>query len=99
MTNLRLLRGEVFSKATLIPVGTSIIRTTHPFRYSLDCWYRGWYLHEGNIGGELSSLLVDIRKVLDFHALSGLALNAGKCESFFNTTADEEAHMFYEIST
>ena len=72
-----------------------IMRMTH----SLLSRFNGWYLDDGTIGDELSTVLVDIQKVLSFYDVSGLRLNPKKCEVFFiNATPDEESHMYAEIS-
>jgi len=73
----------------------AIMKMTH----SLGSKLNGWYLDDGSTGDELPVLLDDIRKILAFCEVSGLQLNAAKCEVFFvNGSADEQDHMYAEIS-
>ena len=72
-----------------------IMRMTH----SLSSRLNGWYLNDGTIGDVLSAVLEDIKRVLAFCEVTGLPLNAKKCEVFFTNASDEEkAHMYAEIS-
>ena len=72
-----------------------IMKMTH----SLSSRLNGWYLDDGTIGDVLSAVLEDIKRVLAFCEVSGLPLNAKKCEVFFINASDEEkAHMYAEIS-
>lgn len=72
-----------------------IMKMTH----SLFSRLNGWYLDDGTIGDELSVLLTDIKKVLQFCEVSGMSLNPDKCEVFFvNASAEEETEMYSEIS-
>ncbi|XP_037044233.1 uncharacterized protein LOC119080104 [Bradysia coprophila] len=73
-----------------------IMKMTH----SLDARLNGWYLDDGSIGDVLSVVLGDIRKILEFCDLSGLPLNAKKCEVFFVSASEgEAARMYSEISS
>ncbi|XP_037026722.1 uncharacterized protein LOC119067714 [Bradysia coprophila] len=103
ISNLYFLDEPLFSKRgfqqgdPLGPPGfcIGIMRMTH----SLSSRLNGWYLDDGCVGDVLSVVLSDIRKVLAFCELSGLPLNANKCEVFFiNASGDDETRMYAEIS-
>lgn len=58
-----------------------------------------WFLDDGSIGDNLSTLLTDISRILDFCCVSGMKLNPNKCEVFFiNSSLEVENNMFSELS-
>src|ERR1700744_3342507 len=102
-SNLYFIDEHLFSKRgyqqgdPLGPPGfcIGIMRMTHSLLSRLN----GWYLDDGTIGDVLPTVLGDIKKVLSFCDISGLSLNANKCEVFFvNASAENEARMYADIS-
>ena len=59
----------------------------------------GWYLDDGNVGGNLESTLIDINKIIEYEHESGLVLNASKCEVFiFNCNQETKTSIYEKIS-
>lgn len=66
---------------------------------SLSSRLNGWYLDDGTIGDNFETIMVDLKKIVDYSDISGLYLNPSKCEvHFINATKDQEEVMFKAIS-
>lgn len=67
--------------------------------HSLSSRFNTWFQDDGTIGDVLNIVLNDIKKVLDFCAMSGLSLNAAKCEVFFvNSSPVDQQEMFSQLN-
>ena len=58
---------------------------------SIEAPFNAWYLDDGILGGPIETLVQDVRRVLDFRAVSGLDLNPAKCELFAPSLDSEDA--------
>lgn len=66
---------------------------------SLSSRLNGWYLDDGTTAENFNTTIEDIKKVKEFHIVSGLSINPLKCEVLFiNATKEQKDAMFSTIS-
>lgn len=67
------------------PLGPAVFSLAiHPIISELNSKFNVWYLDDGSLGGEASSVLNDLSTIVNKFQAIGLELNTNKCELFID---------------
>ncbi|KAG7295586.1 hypothetical protein JYU34_021841 [Plutella xylostella] len=72
------------------PLGPAIFSLgIHPHISNLNSKFNVWYLDDGTLGGDASTVLQDLNSIIQNFSTIGLELNFGKCELHLNESLSD----------
>jgi hypothetical protein len=76
------------------PLGPAIFSLAiHPIISTLNSKFNVWYLDDGSLGGDASSVSNDLSSIINKFNSIGLELNTNKCELFINTDTPNKSQI------